>query len=537
MRIPLRKKAVTSALAAGLALTLVACSGGGDTGDDQTNGTDDAATGDAGEATDGGDINIAWPSQPTTLDPVATPATSPNFIAYNVFEGLVALDGNFEVQPVLAESYDINEDFTTFSFTMREGVKFHNGDTMEIDDVVASVERWIEDTSAGQAYFADAEVTSEGNVVEITVPETLYTGIYHLSQPTQQLVVMPAESVEKKGEDGVPLEDLIGTGPFAIESMTVDQNVTLERFEDYTARDGAPSGVTGEKVAHADRLIFNIVPDATTRLNGIESGQYDYATDIPADNAAQLESNPNITLNTLSSGILSVVFDKAEGPLANQTLRQAVQAALKIDDIMLATYNNEDYFDLNGALAGPEQSDWYTEAGLDKYNQQDAELAAQLVEESGYNGEPIIFLTTRDYAYMYNSAVVVSEQLQELGLNIQLEVTDWGTILTKIYEPESFDMFITDFLRRPVPPAYTYFNPTYAGSTDDPGIAAAIDAINAATSTEEGLAAMDDLQAAHYEYVPVVKFGDIRSITAQQNTVDGFVPFIGPVFYGSYRTQ
>src|SRR5699024_9109291 len=115
---------------------------------------------------------------------------------------------------------------------------------------------------------------------------------------------------------------------------------------------------------------------------------------------------------------LSLVFDKAEGPMADQTLRQAVQAALNIDEIMIATYNNEDYFDLNGALAGREQTDWYTEVGLHMYNEQDADLAAQLVEESDYDGEPITFLTTRDYAYMYNSAVVVSEQLEEIGLNV-----------------------------------------------------------------------------------------------------------------------
>lgn len=528
------KTILTGTTAAILALTLAACSGGESPGGGDGTGSGNGATDGSGEVTEGGEINIAWPSQPTTLDPVATPATSPNFIAYNVFEGIIALDGNFAVQPVLAESYEVNDDFTAFSFTMRSDVLFHNGEPMVIDDVVASIERWITDTSAGQAYFADAEVTSSDDVVTITVPETLYTGLFHLAQPTQQLVVMPAASIAAKDDTGVPTELLIGTGPFAIESMTVDQNVTLSRFDDYVARDGEASGVTGEKIAHADTLVFNIVPDATTRLNGIQSGQYDYATDIPADNVAQLEADPSITVNTLSSGILSLVFDKAEGPMADVQLRQAVQAALNIDDIMISTYNSEDYFDLNGALAGPEQADWYTEAGLDHYNQQDLDLAAQLIEESDYDGEPIIFLTTRDYAYMYNSAVVVAEQLESIGLNIDLEVTDWGTILTKIYEPESFDMFVTDFLRRPVPLAYTFFNSTYAGSTDDPAITSAIAEINAATTAEEGLAAQEALQAAFYEYVPVVKFGDIRSITAQRDTVGGFIPFIGPVFYGSY---
>lgn len=528
------RRTTAVALAAVAALALAACSGSSDAPETEgPTGTETSASAPA--PAEGGTVDIAWPAQPPTLDPVFTTSTTTNFIAYNVFEGLVALDENYEVKPVLAQSWEANDDFTEFTFVIREDVAFHNGDTMDLGDVQASVERWIADTSAGTAYFADAVVSTSGDdTLTITVPETLYTGIYHLAQPTQQLVVMPAESVAAKGDDGVPLEDLVGTGPFQIESVVVDQAITLTRFADHAPAAGETSGVTGEKVAHADEIVFHIVPDATTRLTGIESGQYDYATDIPADNATQLENNPDVTLNTLNSGILALVFDKAEGPLANETLRQAVQAGLDVEAVMLATYGSDDYFTLNGALAGPEQSDWYTEAGLEGYAQNDPELARGLIEESGYAGEPIVFLTTRDYFYMYNAAVVVADELEELGLNVQLEVTDWSTILTKIYEPASFDMFITDFLKRPVPLAYTYFNSGYAGTTDDPALTEALGAVNAATSSDEGLAAMDALQEAHYRYVPVVKFGDIRSITAQRSSVEGFIPFIGPVFYGSY---
>lgn len=512
---------------AALLLTSTACSaqGGGET------------TNPGGTPAAGGQIDIAWPSQPPTLDPVAVTTSSTNTIAYNVFEGLVALDANLEVQPMLAESWSANEDYTSFTFKLRQGVAFHDGSTMEIGDVTASIERWIAVTAAGQQFFKDAQVTAEGtDTVTITVPQTLYTGIYYLAQPLQQLVVMPAEvNALAVDQTGVPTESLVGTGPFKVESMTVDQQIVLAKFDGYTGRTEAGSGLAGAKEAKADKLVFHIVTDATTRINGLVSGQYDFATDIPADNAAELKANADITLNPLNSGILAAVFDKAEGPFANQTLRQAVQLAVNAEDVLTSSYNNAEFFDLNGALAPETQKDWYTKAALDTYNQHDIEAAKKLVAESGYAGETVKFATTRDYPYMYNSAVVLSEVMKEIGLAVELEVSDWGTVLKKIAEPASFDVFVSDFLKRPVPVAYTYLTPTYAGTTDDPGITAAIDQVNAATTQAEGLAGIEALQTAHYTYVPALKFGDIRAITAQRNVVDGLIPFIGPVFFGAYR--
>lgn len=491
-------------------------------------------------AAGGGEINIAWPSQPPTLDPVVVTTTATNTIAYNVFEGLVVLDENLEVQPMLAESWSHNEDYSAFTFTMRKDVAFHDGSTMELGDVTASIERWIASTSAGQQFFAEAKVTTQGDdTVTITLPATLYTGIYYLAQPLQQLVVMPAEvNALAVDQTGVPTESLVGTGPFKVESMTVDQQIVLAKFDSYTPRSGSGgSGLASAKQAKADKLVFHIVTDATTRINGLVSGQYDFASDIPADNAAELQANPDIKLNPLNSGILAAVFDKAEGPFANETLRQAVQIAVSTEDVLVSSYHSEEFFDLNGALAAPTQKDWYTQAGLESYNQNDLEKGKALVAQSGYNGETIKFVTTRDYPYMYNSAVVLVDLFEQLGLTVELEVSDWGTVLKKIADPPSFDVFVSDFLKRPVPIAYTYLTPTYAGTTDDPDITAAINQVNAAKSQAEGLAGMEALQKAHYTYVPALKFGDIRAITAQRTSVDGFIPFIGPVFHGAYRVS
>jgi peptide/nickel transport system substrate-binding protein len=519
----LSKLSIT-AVALAAALTLSSCA--------SPSGEETASTATPQE---GGVINIAWASQPPTLDPGAVTTTSTNFVAYNVFEGLLALDENMNVQPVLASSWE-QENYQKFTFELRTDVTFHNGEPMTADDVVASITRWMQDSTTGKAAFGGATITAtDEDTVVLETAAPMYTAAAQLAQPTQQAVIMPASSIAQKVASGIPTEHLIGTGPFSIGTVEQDKKIELDRFEDYVPPSGESSGLAGEKKAYADTLIFNIVPDQTTRLNGLDSGQYDFASDLSPDNVEQIKANPALQLQTLNSGILSLVLNKTAGPFSDPELRQAIQAGLDSEAIMTATYATTDLYDLNGALAPRGQDTWFTEAGLENYNQADLDKAAELIEDSAYNGEPIKLITTRDYPYMYNSAVVIADQMTEMGLTVDLQVTDWASLLKAIANPDTFDATSVDFLLRPSPLALSFFNPSYAGWTNDPAITEAINAINASTSDEEASEHVEALQEAFFEYVPVIKFGEIRSITAQRTDVGGFTPFIGPIFFGAYH--
>lgn len=514
-----RIAAVAAVALAGLALSACTAETGGTQG---------------GTPVEGGVINIAWASQPPTLDPGAVTTTSTNFIAYNVFEGLVALDENLNVQPVLAESVT-QEGYETFTFDLREGVKFHNGAPLTADDVVASLERWLANSTTGKANFAGATVEKvDEDTVVLHTDGPNFTALYQIAQPTQQAVIMPASSIAAAVENQIPTEQLFGTGPFKIGEVVQDQSITLDRFEDYVSPSGESSGLTGEKKAYADQLVFNIVPDLTTRLNGLASGQYHFATEISPDNASVLQNDEALAMNTLNSGILTMLLNKEAGVFADATTRQALQAGLDIEEIMLATYGTDDFFDLNGALAPRGQEAWYSEVGLENYNQADVEKAKALLAESGYNGETLKFLTTRDYPYMYNSAVVVVSQLEEIGFTVDLQVTDWAGVLDAFAKPDAWDASTVDFLLRPSPLALSFFNPTYFGKTNDPAIENAIATINASADEATASAGVAALQEAFFEYVPVIKFGEIRAITGQRTDVGGFISFLGPVFFGSY---
>lgn len=514
------------ALVAAASLSLVACAGTPSTDDDN-----------APPAAAGGTIEIAWGSQPPTLDPVAVTTTSTNFIAYNAFEGLLGLDAGLNVHPVLAESWD-QEGYQTFTFKLRTDVTFHNGDPMTAEDVVASLERWLTTSTSGQASLAGATVAAtDDTTVVLETATPVYTAAYLLAQPTQQAVIMPASSVAQATDTGIPTEALFGTGPYKIGEVVQDSKIVLDKFDDYVSPEGEASGITGEKTPVADQLVFNIVPDQSTRLNGLVSGQYSFATEISPDSAAQLETDPTLEQNTLDSGILTLLFNKQAGAFADVKTRQAVQAGIDIDAIMTATYGSDEYFDLNGALAPTGQEAWYTEVGLENYNQKDVDKAKELLGESSYNGETVNLVTTRDYSYMYNSAVVIADQLTNIGFTVDLQVTDWPGVLDAIGKPDGWDATSVDFLLRSAPTALSFFNPAYAGGTDDPAIADAIAVINGATSEEDASQAVDDLQQAFFDYVPVIKFGEIRSVIGQRSDVGGFIPFLGPVFYDTYKVE
>lgn len=188
---------IRSVLAASLvsALALSACGGDDDVED---------TTGGNGESAVAPELNVAYSSQPPTLDPLITTAVATRILARTFYEPLLAIDENGEVQPVLADSYEVSEDGLTITFILREDVPFHDGSIMDTEDVVASLERWIENTNVGQSYFADSEVASpEEGVVTMTLDQQMYVAPQLLADPAQATYVMPADVIAEAGPDGV----------------------------------------------------------------------------------------------------------------------------------------------------------------------------------------------------------------------------------------------------------------------------------------------------------------------------------------------
>lgn len=479
-----------------------------------------------------GELRVALNAQPPTLDPVITTATVARDVALQIFEPLVTINSNLQPQPMLAESYETSEDGKTITFHLRQGVKFHNGKEMKAEDVVASMNRWKRLSSRAKAAFSNAEFKIKNDyTVLLELEEPNRTALSVLSSSTQLPAIMPKEVIDSAGEDGI--SEYIGTGPFKFVEWKQDQYIKLTKFEDYQPSSTPSDGPSGKKEALVDEIYFMIVTDSSTRIAGMQTGDYDIATTIPFDSYDQIDADPNLDTYIASSGFNLIVFNKKQGVFSDVKVRQAVAAALDIEAVLKASHSDEKFYRMNPSLMLEEQTDWYTTAGEQFYNQKDPEKAKQLLQEAGYNGEPVTFITSREYEDFYNASVVVKEQLEKVGMNVNLEVFDWATVVDKQDDPSAYDAFITGFSINTDPTQFIFLDSKnqWAGWTNNPEIDSLLAEIRGAASQEEAKAVYEKLQAEVWNSLPILKFGDKNFFYATSKDVEGFKDVIGMVLW------
>ncbi|WP_349828098.1 ABC transporter substrate-binding protein [Brevibacterium litoralis] len=482
------------AVAALGALGLLAACGGGES---------------AGEP-DVTELHVGYNAQPPSLDPHMSTANATADFMRGVFEPLVALDENDEVQPVLASDMVPNEDYSEITFTILEK-PMHDGSTLDSTDVKDSIERWQASSPAG-SYFADVTwETPDDRTLVFSSPEPFYSALTLLADPSQFPAVMSSEAIAAAGPEG--LTEFVGTGPYSFVEWADNQYVHLEMFADYQAVENEYGNIAGTREPVYENIYFDIVPDANTRLAGLQTGEYDIITQVLPDQKPQLENDPTIEMVTKPGGIAGPVFNKAPGQIfADENMRHAVVAGTDVEEALRGAYAAEDNYILNGSL-GFEDTPWYAEPG-EEYAGADVQKAQEYLDAAGYDGEPVKLIATRDYVDHYDAGVVVEQQMKDLGIDVTLEVYDWPTVLQMASEESATDMYMSSWAPAAIPTKYTFMSTLGNGVTDDPDLFAAVDAVHHAPSAEAAQAAMPALQEEFDRYLPMMKLGDYTSTVA-----------------------
>lgn len=510
-----RNKVVPIASAVVLALTLAGCAGGG-------------ATATADET-----LDIAWATSPASIVPSENTNAATRDIGINIWEGLVSYDADFVIQPMLAESWDASDDGRSVTFTLRDGVQFHDGTEMTAADVVASIGYWRARNNSAIRFLGTMTVEADGNDVTLTT-EGPAPILELVALPIQPLAIMPASLIEPLAENE-NVTEYIGTGPYEFDEWKKDQFVTLTRFDDYSALDTESSGYAGAKDADYSELKYWIVPDVSARTSGLQSGTYDAIDQVQPDDIERLEGS-GFTV-TSANGPWPVVFlNHSQGPMADEKVRQALARSIDLKAVSEATFSNPDLFDLNGALA-PEGSAYYTDEGLDGWNTNDPDEGAKLLAESGYSGETVKILTTKDYPQFYNFAIVVQQTLEDLGVASDITVQPWTTLIETRSDPANWDLAFSNYPLSTLPSTIPFLAPTYAGWPDSPEIAAALVQINEATTDDEKAAATAALQQANSDYVGFIKGANEAAVIANAADVDGITFVLGPIYWNAKPTQ
>ncbi|MEK3735097.1 ABC transporter substrate-binding protein [Paenibacillus sp. FSL M8-0334] len=477
------------------------------------------------------ELNIAITAQPPTLDTPMTVSAVALDIAGNIFEQLYTLNAEYEPVPALAESVERSEDGLTYTFALRQGVKFHNGKEMTSEDVVASMNRWLATSSRAKVLLTNANFEAvDTYTVKLTVEAPTSDVLILIASQAQFPAIMPKEIVDAAPADGI--KEYIGTGPYKFQEWKQDQYIHLVKNEEYQSVDGEPNGFDGRKEAPTPNLYFHFVTDHSTRIAGIKTGQYDVADSIPIENYDELDMDNNVTLHALPGGALTAFFNTNEGPLADEKIRQAVLAAFDNEEIMLASFAKPELYSLAPGYLNTNQVQWSTDAGAEYYNQANPEKAKQLLAEAGYNGEEITLLTTKDYNEMYTATLVIQEQLRKIGMNVKVDNFDFPTFLETKNDRSKWDIFVASTGYQLTPPQLLAVTPDWAG-LDHETVKQGLAAIRGAATPEEAKQEWEKLQLFLYEYASSTVIGHYNGVVATSKSLEGFELFEAPVVWNA----
>ncbi len=475
-----------------------------------------------GTAAFASELRIALASEPPTMDTVVTTQIQASEPMRNVFETLLTLDSDNNVRPMLADTFEQSADGLTVTFTLRKDVPFHDGSTLTAEDVVASMQRWTDFSSAGQTHTAGATwAVGENDTVVLTQAAPNGLVLIDLAYNSANMpAIMPARIATAAGKEEIT--EYIGTGPYRLEAWNRGQNLVLTRFEDYAARSEPADGTAGDRTPHYDTITYNYVPDASTILLGIESGEYDVAKDFSFDDVARLKaSGINIGVSP-RTGLLNLYFNKAEGLFTDVRARQAVSIGIDRRNVLLGSYVSEDYFDITSDFMGSAlDAQWDSEIGREGFGVPDPEKAKQLLSEAGYQGEEIRILTSVSDGAGYRAALVVQEELSKIGINATLDVYDSATKSTRRSDKTAWELVVITNQTKVEPTQLTFFRSSFPGWTDDPRVTELLADLMAAPSLDEAKTHYDGLQQWFVDYVPIAKLGDVSEVYAYRPEVTG----------------
>ena len=473
----------------------------------------------------GGVFKAAMIGEPPTLDLHTTTAVIVQHISWHIYEGLYTYDKNYNPIPLLVESHTVTDKGRTYTFKLRRGVKFHNGKEMTSADVVASLTRWSRLATPGKQFWKNVEgvEAKDPYTVAMFLKDTSGALLMGLARPNNGAVIYPREIVDAVGDN--PVKEFIGTGPYRFVEHKPDRHVKLVRFKDYVARTDAPDGFGGKRTAYLDEILFIPVPDVAVRLAGIETGEYHYSQQLQQDQYDRLKTLPGVVPSIIKpSNWSTAVLNHKQGLMTDKRLRQAFQAALDMEPIMAAGFGNKAFYRLDPGLAFPEQPQWHSRVASDLYNQKNPARAKKLLQEAGYNGTPVRWITTKEYQWMFKNALVARQQLEAAGFKIDLQVVDWATLVQRRNKPEVWDVFSTGFTFNPEPAFSTATACNWPGWWCHEDKEQWMEAMARETDVRKRKAMWDKVQQIFYDDVGRVKFGDSFSLEAIRSHVHGWQP-------------
>ncbi len=485
----------------------------------------------------GGDMQFGLDAKVAGLDQHTSTAGSTRDVSINIYEPLITRDADFKPMLALAQSVDVSPDQKVFTFKLRQGVTFHNGKKMTSDDVLASFERYKR--VGASRYILDLADHWEAPdpdtfVITLKQPQPIYLEM--LSYFTVPMVIIPKENASAPPQQLPP----VGTGPYQVAEYVPDSHVKLRRFDGYQpdTRYTDASGFGGYKVACLDTITERMFTETAARTAALETGEIQGMASVPTASQKRLGDNKAIKLLRLDNYVVPTTYPNLSfPPTDNPKVRQAILASLDMNEIMDAASDGD--YKLNPSVQFP-GTPYFTDAGHEFYDQHNIAKAKQLLAEAGYKNEKVILLTTREIPYIYNTALVMSQQMKAAGINAELLVLDWPTALQKsVSDATGWNFFFTGWvtvvalggaqsLSNLADPNNVGHPP---GNKTDPEFMQYFNQVSRGLTLDERRAAFAKAQYRMFDQVYAIPFGIMPQVMGVRENVEGFKAYYHPRFY------
>ncbi len=368
------------------------------------------------------------------LDPVWTTANITRNHGLMIYDTLFGMDEKGVIRPQMVDKTTTSADNKTWTFTLRPGLRFHDGTPVTAQDVIASLARWGKRDVLGQRmYDAMASITAEGPAtVRMTFRQPFGAVLDALGKPSPLVpFIMPKRVAETPADKQI--DDLTGSGPFTLkkEDFRPGDRVVYRRNPDYVPRKDAPSGLAGGKAVHVDRVEWVFLRDTQTQVNALLNGEVDILEVVPASHYPQLRTDKRVQMfDIMPAGPFTVIYNHKVPPFNDARVRKAAMLAINQEAMLRAQATYRDFYKpcasiyLCGSPYASDQTGFFT--GKPQFEQ-----ARKLLKESGYDGKPVVIMLPGDAPALSRLPVVYGQLLKQVGFNVDVQATDWSTLITR----------------------------------------------------------------------------------------------------------
>jgi peptide/nickel transport system substrate-binding protein len=488
------------------------------------------------------------------IDPGFTTAYITRDHGYMVYDTLLATDANFKIQPQMAE-WKVSDDKLTYTFILRDGLKWHDGTPVTAEDCVASLRRWGKSDGMGQKLmdFTSSLEATDPKTITLKLKEPYGLVLESIGKPSSLVpFMMPKRLAETPPDKQIP--EQIGSGPFKFVKSEFQPGVkaVYEKNADYVPRKEAPSWTAGGKVVKVDRVEWITMPDAQTAVNALQSGDIDFMETPPFDLLPVLAANKDLKIESLNKlgfqtvGRMNFLYP----PFDNVKVRRAALLAINQKDVLDALVGNPKYYVICGAIfvcGTPLETDVGSETLVKGNGMSEAK---KLLAESGYDGTPIVLLAPGDVVTLKAQPIVVAQQLRDAGFKVDVQATDWQSVVARRASQKppkdgGWNIFFTNLTGADVanPIANLQIsgkgkNGAWFGWPEDAKMEAMRDAYSRSLSAEEQKKIATDIQKQVYDQVTYVLLGQYRVVNAWRTSLTGVLDGPAtPVFWNVDKSE